>query len=118
MEILCAIISWNWFCKKSPFFPGGGDLYAGASGGGHYCENGVDIEIALLGILAAFAVSFAVLYMASTTNTSGKKKRDLSISDQIGDVLWKGKILPNSLRNLPNNYLWYHFPNRSWGLWK
>ena len=81
----------QFFVKLKTFLLlGGGDLYAGASGGGHYCENGVDIEIALLGILAAFAVSFAVLYMASTTNT-GRKKRELSISDQIGDVLWKGK---------------------------
>ena len=91
MKLFRIARNFSWNFENVLFFQGGGDLYAGASGGGHYCENGVDIEIALLGILAAFAVSFAVLYMASTTNTSGKKKRDLSVSDQIGDVLWKGK---------------------------
>merc|ERR1739848_34372 len=66
----------------------GPDLYAGASGGGH-CESGVDVEVAILSVLAAFGVSFAILYMASTTNT-GRKKRELTISDQISDVLWRG----------------------------
>ena len=68
------------------------DLYAGASGGGGYCESGVDVEVAILSVLAAFGVSFAILYMASTTNT-GRKKRELTISDQISDVLWRGKLV-------------------------
>ena len=70
------------------------DLAAAASGhGGHYCEDGVPTEAALLAILAAFAVSFALLYMASTTNT-GRKKREISISDMLKDVMWSGRLLP------------------------
>ena len=66
------------------------DLVAAASGHGEYCEDGVPTEAALLSILAAFAVSFAILYMASTTNT-GRKKRDITLSDMLKDVMWKGK---------------------------
>ena len=58
-------------------------------GYGMECEAGIPTELALLSVLAAFAVAFGILYMASTTNT-GRKKRDLSISDQIGDILWMG----------------------------
>ena len=85
------------------------DLVGAASGHGGYCEQGmfciklsffkikciilllgIPTETALLALLAAFGVSFAILYMASTTNT-GRKKRELLISDQISDILWSGK---------------------------
>ena len=67
-------------------------MYAAASGSGYGCEQGVPTEAALLATLAAFAVSFGILYMASTTNT-GRKKRDadLNIGDILKDVMWKGK---------------------------
>ena len=64
------------------------DLIAAASGYGDTCEQGVSIQIALLTLLAAFGVSFAILYMASTTNTGRKKRDDNSITNKIQDVLW------------------------------
>ena len=73
---------------KSDQLASGSDLVAAASGYGGYCEQGVSIEIALLTLLAAFGVSFAILYMASTTNTGRKKREDNSITGKIQDVLW------------------------------
>ena len=70
-----------------------GDLYGAAQSGfgnGHGCEQGIPVDAALLATLAAFAVSFAVLYMASTTNMAKRKKR-ATISDYIMDVMWTGK---------------------------
>ena len=69
------------------------DLVGAASGHGgyNYCEQGIPTETALLALLAAFGVAFAILYMASTTNTGRRKKRELTISDQIADVLWMSK---------------------------
>ena len=65
------------------------DLVGAASGhGGYGCEQGIPTETALLALLAAFGVAFAILYMASTTNTGRRKKREITISDQIADVLW------------------------------
>ena len=77
---------------KSDQLASSSDLVAAASGYGGYCEQGVSIEIALLSLLAAFGVSFAILYMASTTNTGRKKRSELSIFDQIQDIAWKSKI--------------------------
>ena len=65
-------------------------MVAAASGHGEYCEDGIPTEAALLSILAAFAVSFAILYMASTTN-AGRRKREITLSDMFSDVMWKGK---------------------------
>ena len=63
----------------------------GVSGGG--CEQGVPTELALLSILAAFGISFGILYMAATTNMARRRKRgsDLSFGDMFSDVLWKGE---------------------------
>ena len=78
------------------------DLLFAASGlgghGDHYCQDGVPTEAALLAILAAFAVSFALLYMASTTNMA-RRKRDIamSYSDMFKDVLWGGKSFLDQL---------------------
>ena len=68
------------------------DLIAAASGYGDTCEQGVSIEIALLSLLAAFGVSFAILYMASTTNTGRKKREDVTVIDQIEDIMWMSKF--------------------------
>ena len=68
------------------------DLIAAASGYGDTCEQGVSIEIALLTLLAAFGVSFAILYMASTTNAGRRKREDNSITDKIQDILWISMI--------------------------
>ena len=73
----------------------GSDLVAAASSYGGYCEQGVSIEIALLSLLAAFGVSFAILYMASTTNTGRrkrKKREDVTLTDQIEDMIWMSKF--------------------------
>jgi hypothetical protein len=68
-----------------------GDLVASASSGyGEYCDEGIPTEAALLSLLAAFAVSFGILYRASTTNT-GRKKRDLGFAEKIQDLFWTGK---------------------------
>ena len=89
------------------------DLVAAASGHGEYCEDGVPTEAALLAILAAFAVSFAILYMASTTNVR-RRKRDINLSDMLQDVMWKGKwvdysgIIPsNCEKYVENNHVQY-----------
>ena len=77
---------------KSDQLASGSDLVAAASGYGGYCEQGVSIEIALLSLLAAFGVSFAILYMASTTNTGRKKREDVTVTDQIEDIMWMSKF--------------------------
>ena len=76
------------YSLNSDVFDQNSDLIAAASGYGDTCEQGVSIEIALLTLLAAFGVSFAILYMASTTNTGRKKREDNSITGKIQDVLW------------------------------
>ena len=82
---------WNSFSVLLASWKGHfSDLAMAASGHGGYCEDGVPTEAALLAILAAFAVSFAILYMASTTNT-GRKKREITLSDMLKDVMWSGK---------------------------
>ena len=74
-----------------------GDLFGAAQSGfgdissGH-CEEGVPTEAALLATLAAFAVSFGILYMASTTNMARRKRNnDINVGDILQDVMWKGK---------------------------
>ena len=54
------------------------DLFSAASGsglGGHYCPEGVPVELGLLSILAAFGVAFGVLYIALTLTTAGRRKK-------------------------------------------
>ena len=86
------------YSAGSGLYGAGSGLYAAASGsgGGHYCEDGIPTEAALLSLLAAFAVSYAILYMASTTNKSGRKKRDDPdgpiVSEMLKDFLWEGMI--------------------------
>ena len=81
--------------SRSPAYPYNQDLVGAASGSGYYCEEGIPTEAALLMVLAAFAISFGMLYMASTTNKpSGRKIRDGSaVSDinKFADIFWKGK---------------------------
>ena len=88
----------RWQMSRSPAYPYNQDLVGAASGsgfGGHYCEEGIPTEAALLIVLAAFAISFGMLYMASTTNkASGRKKRDGSAVSDINifaDLFWQGK---------------------------
>ena len=66
---------------------------SGFGGSGFGCEQGVPTEAALLATLAAFAVSFGILYMASTTNMARRKRNtDINIGDILQDVMWKGKV--------------------------
>ena len=54
-----------------------GGLFGAASGDGHYCPEGVPVELGLLSILAAFGVAFGVLYIALTIATGRRRKRSL-----------------------------------------
>ena len=54
-----------------------GGLFGAASGDGHYCPEGIPVELGLLSILAAFGVAFGVLYIALTIATGRRKKRSL-----------------------------------------
>ena len=47
------------------------------SGYGGDCPEGVPVEFGLLSILAAFGVSFGILYMALTIILGGRRRRDL-----------------------------------------
>ena len=75
------------------------DQLVAASGHGGYCPEGIPAEFALLSILAAFGVAFAVLYRALTLTTGGmkRKRRDASsefdifmFGDILGDLSWAG----------------------------
>ena len=57
------------------------DLSGAFSGYGHqaeYCPEGIPVEQALFGILAAFGASFGFLYRAVTMATMGRRRRKRS----------------------------------------
>ena len=60
-----------------------GGLFGAASGLGHYCPEGIPVELGLLSILAAFGVAFGVLYIALTIATGRRKKRSLEPDDSV-----------------------------------
>ena len=77
------------------------DLQGAFSSGGSYCPDGIPVETAIFAALAAFGVSFGILYRAVTVTTGGRKKRDVSgksqpmsfmeeIGDNIADIFWWG----------------------------
>ena len=77
------------------------DLQGAFSSGGGYCPDGIPVETAIFAALAAFGVSFGILYRAVTVTTGGRKKRDVSgksqpmsfmeeIGDNIADIFWWG----------------------------
>ncbi len=74
------------------------DLDAAASGYG-YCPDGIPVEVAICGVLAAFAVAFGVLYRAVTLKTGGRRKRrDIAPENDIvkpqnklADFVWAGE---------------------------
>lgn len=72
------------------------DLAGAASGYGGYCPEGIPVETAIFGLLAAFGVAFGVLYRAVTLKTGGRrKKRNVERMHNIGnlqDFIWIGKI--------------------------
>ena len=88
------------------------DLQAAASGYGSYCPEGIPVEQAIFGILAAFGVAFGVLYRAVTLKTNARRKRrDIKPEDDIvktrnklADFLWMGK---REMRS--NHFLFFQF---------
>ena len=76
------------------------DLVGASSGSGYggYCPEGVPTEFAMLSILAAFGVSFGILYRTFTLETGGRKKRsedeDYGGALQVAaDYFWHGKTI-------------------------
>ena len=72
------------------------DLVAAASGYGGYCPEGIPAELAILGLLGAFAVAFGVLYRAVTLKTAGRRKRrdtedSMDYVGKLQDFIWIGK---------------------------
>lgn len=66
-------------------------------------SQGIPVEFALLSILAAFGVSFGILYRALTLAIAGRKKRSAAAGSgtaataqdatyHFADLLWFGKI--------------------------
>lgn len=84
------------------------DLDGGFSGYGHetYCPEGIPVEQAIFGILAAFAVSFGFLFRAVTQITGRRKKRSAEgaignggdampwheeVQIKVADMFWWGR---------------------------
>ena len=109
------------------------DLEVAASGGGHYCPEGIPVELGLLSILAAFGVAFGILYRALTVVT-GRRKRSVveeeacdgsSVTELVGcgveelvkgsagsrwspmvDLLWHGESHTAAERDFKHSDLW------------
>ena len=64
-----------------------GGLFGAASGDGHYCPEGIPVELGLLSILAAFGVAFGVLFTALTQITGRRRKRSLDSGEKITPVV-------------------------------
>ena len=93
------------------------DLAGAASGHGHYCPDGVELEAAVCAILAAIAIAFALLYSTVTAITGGRRKRRADtppqdiwdeISIRIADVIWWGNIYFLCTLGCVKNYNPYH----------
>ena len=69
-------------------------------GGGSYCPEGIPVEQAIFGILAAFAASFGFLFRASTMITNPKRRRrslegetePVSFAGVVQDTLLMGTV--------------------------
>ena len=65
------------------------------------CPEGIPIEQALFGILAAFGASFGVLFTAVTQATQKRKRRsspqeeDIEFMEIIEDLAWLGRMKKN-----------------------
>ena len=68
-----------------------------ASSGYGHCPEGIPVEFALLSILAAFGVSFGLLYRALTLKVPGRRKREFapftfsSFAEETADLFWAGR---------------------------
>ena len=77
------------------------DLQGAASGSGYGCPEGIPVETAIFGLLAAFGVAFGLLYRAVTIKTGGRRKRSLNLPHDdplqllsiIADYFWMGKLI-------------------------
>ena len=67
-----------------------------------YCPEGIPVEQALFGVLAAFGASFGYLFRAVTIKTGGRRKRSTQKEDetsfnwedlpeQAADMYWWGR---------------------------
>lgn len=61
------------------------DIDGAFSGYGHetYCPEGIPVEQAIFGILAAFAVSFGFLFRAVTQITGGRRRKRSADGDTL-----------------------------------
>ena len=75
------------------------DLVGAASGYGSYCPEGIPLEQAICLLLAAFALSFGILWTALTVATGGRRKKRFlesdttfleDLQDKSSDLLWWG----------------------------
>lgn len=67
-----------------------------------YCPEGIPIEQALFGVLAAFGASFGFLFRAVTIKTGGRRKRADAeptplwwedLQDKAADMYWWGRCM-------------------------
>lgn len=86
------------------------DSHGALSGYGHhkiiYCPEGIPVELAIFSILAAFAVSFGVLFRAASLAGRRRKKRSAAtpgegsttwyedLKQAAADLAWFGRCLP------------------------
>ena len=72
-------------------------MFGAASSGYGHCPEGVPVELALLSILAAFGVSFGLLYRGLTLKTAKRRKREFapftfsSFVEGTADFFWSGR---------------------------
>ena len=72
-------------------------MFGAASSGYGHCPEGVPVELALLSILAAFGVSFGLLYRALTLKNPIRRKREFapftfsSFFEETADLFWAGR---------------------------
>ena len=74
------------------------NLVGAASGHGGYCPEGIPVETAILGLLAAIGVAFGILYRAVTLKIAGRRKKRKAVEPmhylgKLQDFIWIGKIL-------------------------
>lgn len=70
------------------------DLDGAFSGYGSYCPEGIPVEQAILGILAAFAASFGFLFTAVTMITGRRRRRKrgtVGLDDKAADLYFWGR---------------------------
>ena len=91
-------------------YSGHGDYegYGGYGGYGGYCPEGIPVEFALLSILAAFGVSFGILYRALTLKVAGRSSsRSVLNAEELGCNL-------GELGDLSSSLIFQYIPDLIW----